>query len=67
MTEKEYVIAANRVRVSNALQILRDVMTGSEYGISSRKLAEITQKLAKAETTLFALYKCAADDAERSQ
>ena len=45
MTENEYVLHANRVRLSTALTILGNVMPGEDYGISDEKLAEITKPL----------------------
>jgi len=60
MTEKEYISAANRVKVSAALKILCDVLPGDEYGISDIELSEITSRLAVAEDKLFQSYECTA-------
>ncbi len=60
MTEKEYITAANRVKVSMALNILRDVLPGDDYGISDRQLAEITDRLSETEQKLFKSYTCTA-------
>ena len=66
MTEREYIRATNRVKVTNALQIMRDVMPGDEYGISEVQKSEITRRLADAENRLFYSYTCVADTHEES-
>ena len=55
MTESEYIIATNRVKVSASITILRDVLPGDgeEYGIMKDDLAEIIEKLSSAERKLF--------------
>lgn len=53
MTEKQYIIATNRVKVSLALQILRDVFPGDEYGITATELSHIRRSLSLIETRLF--------------
>jgi len=55
MTEDEYLKATNRVKISAALNILRDVLGG--YGISNLELLAICKLLAEAETKLFSSYK----------
>lgn len=57
MKEPEYIKATNRAKVSMALTILRDVLPGENYGISSKDLTEITKRLRKAEVDLFASFK----------
>lgn len=57
MTENDYIKATNRVKVSMALQILRDVLPGNDWGISEYELAEITSRLYEAQEKLFASYK----------
>jgi len=54
MTEIEYIIATNRVKVSTALSIMRDVLAGEEYGISKKDCREITSRLSAAQDRLFA-------------
>jgi|GEM_PF-2269041 len=54
MTETEYLRATNRVKVSMALVILRDVLP--DYGITNDELTEITSRLRRAEEKLFASY-----------
>ena len=56
MNEADYIKAANRVKVSAALTILRDVLPGDEWGISQSDLSEITSRLGDAEERLFASY-----------
>ena len=50
MTELEYVIVTNRVKVSLALTILRDVLEG--YGIPKEDMQEIMLLLTAAEQKL---------------
>ena len=54
MTESEYITVANRVKVSAALTIMRDVLAGDDWGISDQCLAEIVSGLDKANDALFA-------------
>lgn len=56
MTEQDYLKATNRVKVSAALVILRDVLPGEIYGISAQELCEITSRLKRAEEQLFSSY-----------
>lgn len=56
MTEIEYIRATNRVKVTMALTILRDVLSGKEYGITDEELAEIVLQLSSAQNKLFASY-----------
>lgn len=58
MTEIEYIRATNRVKISMALTILRDVLPGDDYAITDVELIEITKRLSRAQDKLFASYKC---------
>lgn len=53
MTETEYLRVTNRVKVSLALAILRDVQPGPQNGIRVDELQEITARLGDAEEKLF--------------
>ena len=53
MKEEDYVKATNRVKVSTALTIMRDVLPGDDGGISDREHSEIVSVLSKLETKLF--------------
>lgn len=64
MTEREYIAATNRVKISMSLTLLRDVLPGEHYGISQEQLAEIVSKLGVAETDLFQSYDCTSDEDE---
>lgn len=61
MREKDYIKATNRVKVSAALTILRDVLPGDDYGITANELVKITKPLAEAETKLFSSYELKED------
>lgn len=54
--ESEYIIATNRVKISMALTILRDVLPDSEYGITPEELSEVKALLRRHEEKLFSLY-----------
>ena len=54
--EAEYIILTNGVKVSAALSILRDVLSGDDYGITDDQLSEITINLRAAEEKLFSLF-----------
>lgn len=57
MTEIEYIRATNRVKVSMARTILRDVLPGDEYGITEKEWGEIMLRLSKSEAKLFKSFK----------
>lgn len=56
MKENEYIKATNRVKISAALTILRDVLPGAEYGISTYEITEIKIRVRAAEDKLFSSY-----------
>lgn len=58
MIESEYIKVTNRVKISMALTILRDIVSGPEYGITCAELADVAGKLADIETRLFSSYSC---------
>ena len=53
MREKDYIKATNRVKVSMALTIMRDVLAGDDWGITNDELEGIRSLLSKAEQKLF--------------
>jgi len=55
MTEQEYLIATNRVKVSLALNVLGDVRPGDDLGITQDELSEITKRLCVAIDKLFSM------------
>lgn len=60
MKESQYIIATNRVKVSAALTILRDVLGGTPedvktYGISDDEVKSICKKLIIIEDRLFSM------------
>ena len=55
MEEAEYIKATNRVKVSMALTIMRDVLPGEDWGITPDELSEITRRLRSSEEKLFSL------------
>lgn len=61
MKERDYIRATNRVKISMARAILRDVLAGDDYGITANELARITRPLAEAETKLFSSYEILED------
>ncbi len=56
MTEYEYIKATNRVKVSAALTILRDVLAGDDCGITDDELKSIVKPLRDIETKLFSSF-----------
>lgn len=56
MNESEYIKATNRVKVTMAITILRDVLPGKNYGISHSEKTEITKRLSMAQEKLFSSY-----------
>jgi hypothetical protein len=56
LNESQYLKATNRVKVSMALVILRDVLPGKDYGITSDEISEIRRLLSNAEDKLFGSY-----------
>ena len=52
MTEDEYIKATNLANVSAALNLIRDVLGGTGYGVSESDMQEIRSKLSKAEDEL---------------
>ena len=61
MTESDYLKATNRAKVSAALVILRDVLAGDDYGVSTNQMAEIKMKLYTVEKQLFDSYETKED------
>ena len=59
MKESDYLKATNRVKVSAALTILRDVLDG--YGVTKEELSEIRLRLYELESKLFASYELETD------
>ncbi|MCK5714289.1 MAG: hypothetical protein KAI25_16320 [Hyphomicrobiaceae bacterium] len=53
MTERDYIKATNRVKVTAALHILREVLPGRGYGITEAKLDSMLKRLSDAEQKLF--------------
>lgn len=53
MTEKQYIVATNRVKVSMALMILRDVLPGDDYGITTNEINQIRKPLTLIEARMF--------------
>ena len=56
MKETEYVRATNRVKVSLAKIIMKDVLEGDEYGMPEEEYKKMMIYLSKAEERLFKLY-----------
>lgn len=54
--EDDYIRSTNRVKVSLALTILRDVLPGNDYGISEAEELKIIGLLSQAQDKLFASY-----------
>ena len=57
MSEQQYIIATNRVKVSIALTILRDVLECEDCGVAEDEFSEIKSRLRKIEEKLFSLVK----------
>ena len=55
MKETEYIIITNRVKISNAIKILRDVLPEKNYGVESDKFKKILAELHEIECELFSL------------
>lgn len=56
MNEQDYLKATNRAKVSMALNILRDILPGEEWGISEIEYGKIMGPLMEAEKKLFASF-----------
>lgn len=41
MTEEEYIILGNKVKIDSATKILSDILPGDEYGINQAKIRKI--------------------------
>jgi hypothetical protein len=54
MTESDYLCATNRVKVSAAAVLIRDVLPGDDWGIGDAEHGEILRLLYEAEEKLFA-------------
>jgi hypothetical protein len=57
MTEQEYIIATNRVKITIAIAAIRDVLPGDNFGISDKEEGEVMRILCDAEQRLFGLTK----------
>jgi len=60
MTEAEYIIATNRVKVSMAIHAMRDTLSGDGYGIEDAERTDVLNKLYSLEERLFGLVKTTA-------
>lgn len=56
MDEKTYLKATNRVKISAALNIIRDVLPGEDFGISDAERSKIISGLQTLEENLFASF-----------
>jgi len=57
MTEQEYINATNRVKVSAALTILRDVLIIEGSPVSGGELYLVTRQLREIEAKLYESYR----------
>lgn len=55
MTEKEYIILTNRVKITAAKNHIYDCLDGSDYGISEEEYVELCRILCTIEQRLFDL------------
>ena len=55
MKEKEYIIATNRVKITSAINSLRDVLPGDDYGIPYDDFSLTVGKLRQIEDRLFTM------------
>jgi len=55
MNEQQYINATNRVKVSAALTILRDVLVSGECGIDKKEFGKLRANLARIELNLFSI------------
>lgn len=62
MNERDYIRATNRVKVSIALNVIHDVLSGDEYGISDDDIMQIRMLLAEAQAKLFKSYNVSTDE-----
>jgi hypothetical protein len=53
MTEDEYIIVTNRVKVTNAKRIIAELTTGDECGVSNGQKVKLTAVLHTIEQRLF--------------
>jgi hypothetical protein len=52
MTETEYIILSNRVKIETIMNILRVVIDGKLYGVDTKKYRLATKALAKIQDEL---------------
>lgn len=52
MTDHEYILVSNRVKVSAALQILRDITPGAPYGVKKNVYRQVIATLTTIEDHL---------------
>lgn len=57
MTEQEYMILTNKVKVDNAISILNNLVPEKEYGIDSNELALALNSLDNIQMSLRKLLK----------
>ena len=55
MNEQQYINATNRVKVSLALNALRDVLVCGDCGIDKKEFSDIKSKLSNIEASLFSI------------
>ncbi len=55
MTEKQYILVSNRVRINTAITALREVISDEEYGITDEVLNGLIRTLREREARLFSM------------
>jgi hypothetical protein len=53
MTENEYIIVSNRVKISIAKQAIGDILPGDECGISHKKRTDLIKTITNLEEKMF--------------
>ena len=56
MTEEQYICASNRVKVTHAKNLIKDVLPGENYGISENVHKTLLKALSTCERVLFDSY-----------
>jgi len=53
--EDDYIIATNRVKVTEAINLLRETLSGEKWGISDKAKSDMIGKLCAIEDKLFSM------------
>jgi hypothetical protein len=53
--ESDYILVSNKSAIGTAIQAMRDVMSGEEYGVDEKKRAAVMVNLSEMQDSVFGI------------